>query len=92
MFNPNRVRASENAPASLPPVPITSVNQLVAMGYTCTHFPESWEDVGGPESGPEMEGGPAYDIWSRGQQYYAVVDGAIVDSGVNPPEFEDIPF
>jgi hypothetical protein len=36
---------------------------LIAVGYSHEHVEESWEDVGGPESGPKLVGGPAADIY-----------------------------
>ncbi len=36
---------------------------LVNNGYTHVYDPASWEDVGGPENGPKVIGGPAVDIY-----------------------------
>lgn len=38
---------------------------LNALGYECARFDATWEDVGGPESGPQISGGPAFQEWTR---------------------------
>jgi hypothetical protein len=62
---------------------------LIALGYTCEQLPETWEDVGGPESGPRLVGGPACDVWSRpdgkGSVHVIVVEaGDIVEEELQP--------
>lgn len=46
---------------------------LCSQGYTYTHEPASWADVGGPDSGPRVIGGPAYDAYVAANSNYAVV-------------------
>lgn len=56
---------------------------LNAAGFTCEHVPASWQDIGGPESGPKLVGGPAYEVWSCGDQYIIVQDGEVEEYGTN---------
>lgn len=67
---------------------------LVAAGYSHEHYPESWEDIGGPENGPNLVGGPAFDAYympdgKGGEHEIIVVRGEIVQHGMVPtgPEF-----
>lgn len=62
---------------------------LNALGYACEHLPATWEDVGGPERGPHLVGGPACDVWHRpdgkgGVHEIIVVDGDIVEEQTTP--------
>ncbi len=57
---------------------------LLAAGWTCQHIEESWEDIGGPESGPQVVGGPACDCWSLGALDVIVVAGVVDEQEVNP--------
>jgi hypothetical protein len=57
---------------------------LSALGYSKTHHPASWEDVGGVESGPRLIGGPAHDLWQRGEHCLVVECGELVDSFCDP--------
>lgn len=36
-------------------------DKLIALGFTHTHYEASYEDVGTGETGPMIEGGPAFD-------------------------------
>lgn len=72
---------------------------LSAAGWTCTHMPEWWEDVGDAENGPKLDGCPAYDSWTSPEcngrcVELIVIDGEVVDAGYVPPEayFADLPF
>jgi hypothetical protein len=58
-----------------PPPPFNrgTHDQLVALGYVRTHYPESFEDDGDAESGPHLTGGPAYD------EYESADDRVIID-------------
>lgn len=72
------------------PIPFDPVHDaavLNAMGYTCQSFPAFWRDVGGPESGPKLVGGPAYDEWTLGDQFIIVCEGEVVDMGTQPEYF-----
>lgn len=57
---------------------------LVAAGYTYAFWPATWQDIGGPESGPKLSGYPDTEVWSlRGQHStheIIVVDGRVVDA------------
>ena len=66
-----------------PTQPMTLAQALQANGFVVEHIPESWEDVGGPESGPRVVGGPAYDLWiHHGCNYAFAVQGTdIIDHG-----------
>lgn len=48
-------------------------SNLIALGYVHTHYEESYEDVGTPESGPELAGGPEFD------EYESDTDRIIID-------------
>jgi hypothetical protein len=37
---------------------------LNACGYSQEFHEESWQDVGGPESGPDVVGHPAHCVWT----------------------------
>lgn len=67
-------------------------NPLDFPGFTVEHIEADWEDVGGPENGPCIQGHPAYDYWTLGDRYVAVEDGMIVDEGTVPDYPDDIPF
>jgi hypothetical protein len=41
--------------------------------YTHEHYPESFEDVGDAESGPQLTGGPAYDRYA-GESHEIIID------------------
>jgi hypothetical protein len=60
--------------------------QLMEMGFVHTYYPAEWEDVGGPENGPDLQGHDEYSVWTLGQAYIVVQDGAVVEAGRNPPE------
>lgn len=63
---------------------------LNALGYTCAAFPASWEDVGGPESGPHIVGNPAFQEWTRpepdGASEHAIIVccGEVVETCLAP--------
>ena len=57
------------------PFDANSALLLTALGFTHTHHPATWRDVGGPENGPKVIGGPAYDEWNNGSVSVYVVDG-----------------
>ena len=38
---------------------------LLAAGYIYEQVPADWEDVGGPESGPQVVGHQAFDQYSK---------------------------
>ena len=65
---------------------------LQALGFVHTHHPADWEDIGGPESGPELSGHNAYDEYSKGDTSVYVEDGIIVAVEKLPPNPEDIPL
>ena len=65
---------------------------LTALGFTLTSRPASWEDVGGPERGPKLIGGPAYDEWAKDDISVIVQDGMIVAVEKQYPMPEDFPF
>lgn len=65
------------------PIPFDPINGpklMCLLGFELSRHPESWEDVGGPESGPHIVGGPAYDQWTQGSFAIIVVDGQVVDT------------
>ena len=45
------------------PFDLAAHDALTALGYRRERIEEDWEDVGGPESGPDLVGGPAADIY-----------------------------
>jgi hypothetical protein len=76
-------------------------HHLLSLGYEWTRNPESWEDTGGPESGPRLSGGPAYDEYESPDDFvYASEDGSVDCQGAeqDPPEeyvieeHEDTPY
>jgi hypothetical protein len=64
-----------NGPIGPPPRPFNEAVHywLVELGYERAHFPESFEDDGGAESGPHLTGGPAYDEYT-GPEEYIIID------------------
>jgi hypothetical protein len=78
--------------------PVNDANLLRAAGYEHEFYEDSWEDVGGPESGPKLVGNPDMDVFSRlsddGTSYHCivVVDGWVVeveDSPAGPAGWAD---
>jgi hypothetical protein len=71
----------------------TGPKLMTLFGYTVTHHEATWEDVGGPESGPKLVGCPAHDEWTRSDGHYVIVaDGEIVDIGQYQPTPDGYPF
>ena len=55
---------------------------LVNNGYTHEFVEADWEDVGGPESGPQLSGHDAYDVYDpvdRDQRQIFILDGGVVE-------------
>lgn len=59
---------------------------LLALGYKVTEHAAHWEDIGGPENGPMLDGHGAYDEWTCGDRYVIVYDDWVTEIGVNPPD------
>lgn len=65
---------------------------LTAAGFTHTHVPEEWQDVGGPERGPNVQGHHAFDMYERqwsptcGQRVYT--DGNTCHGERYDPQWE----
>ena len=55
-----------------PPLNLEVHKHLIALGYTHEYFPEDWEDTGGPEYGPRLEGHPAYDQYTSDKDYIII--------------------
>lgn len=53
---------------------------LIAHGYSHTHYPETWEDVGNGESGPMLDGGPAYEEYASSTEYLLAREPGEVDA------------
>jgi hypothetical protein len=77
-------------------IPFTARLQaaLTAAGYVHEFFPAQWEDVGGPESGPQLAGHNDFHVWSLAVnpgalQQVVVVDGHIVEVEM-APDFEGV--
>jgi hypothetical protein len=69
------------------------VQALIAQGYTVTHHPAAWQDIGNAERGPKVVGHHAYDEWISPQQdYYVILEGGVVIDSGNIVETEDILF
>ena len=64
--------------------PVSDGLLLSALGYVAEEVEEYWEDVGGPESGPKLEGCRAHTVWTRQDQFIIVMDGEVVDWGTDP--------
>jgi len=66
---------------------------LTLAGYTCTHVPEHWEDIGDCENGPKIDGCEAHDLWTirRGDtvEVIIVVDGKAVDGYTYPAYLDE---
>ncbi len=65
---------------------------LTVAGYVRETYKETWEDVGGPESGPRIVGhgaGEAFvlDLPSGAQHVISVEHGEVVDADTYPPRF-----
>ncbi len=67
---------------------------LTSLGYVCFKHPETWRDVGGPESGPKLVGGPAWDEWRCGERCVIVQSHHVVEVLQQDPfpQFDDLPF
>jgi hypothetical protein len=68
---------------------------LAAAGYVHQFFPATWEDIGGPESGPKLSGHPDTHVWfltgAASTHEIIVVDGMVVevqDTPLSPEEAE----
>jgi hypothetical protein len=61
---------------------------LNAAGYTYAFWPATWEDIGGPESGPKLHGYPDTEVWTlRGEHSsheIVVIDGQVVEASTVP--------
>lgn len=64
--------------------PVSDGLLLSALGYKAEEFEEHWEVVGGPESGLNLQGHPAYTAWTKEDQFIIVIDGEVVDWGTDP--------
>lgn len=64
--------------------PVSDGRLLSALGYVSEEVEAHWEDVGGPESVPNLQGHPAYTAWTKEDQFIIVVDGEVVDWGTDP--------
>ena len=74
---------------------------LLAAGYTYQFIPADWEDVGGPESGPDLQGHEDLDVYTLDAGPYkehtvVIVDGMVVQAEYTPkppPDwFQDEPI
>lgn len=54
---------------------------LRALGFEAKHQPASWQDIGGPENGPRLIGGPACTHWTRTADDGKTVDVVTVCQG-----------
>jgi hypothetical protein len=52
---------------------------LLALGYEHERMGESYAEIGDGESGPELEGGPAYDVYRGSDEYVYSSAGGILD-------------
>lgn len=48
---------------------------LLEMGYTHTHVEAEWEDIGGPESGPCLDGHDEYDVYESDVDHVYICNG-----------------
>ncbi len=62
---------------------------LCSQGYTHERAPEDWEDVGDPENGPRLVGGPAYDIYITDDHYVVILDGGETHMELRDKVFEE---
>lgn len=46
--------------------------------YVHTHYPDSWEDIGDAENGPQVVGGPAYDEYSGDSDYFIIDPSGLI--------------
>ena len=58
--------------------PVHDAALLNAAGYSCEHYPATWQDIGGPENGPKLIGGPAFNEWRNGDHIIVVSEGEVV--------------
>lgn len=56
---------------------MNNVNQhLITLGHAHEHVTADWEDHGGPESGPMVDGRAAFDVYASDTDYvYIEEDG-----------------
>ena len=70
------------------------VLMLALGGFTHAHVPAHYEDVGGPESGPCVEGYEAYDEWYKNHgemtEGFILVDGVMVDHTFYPTWMDEM--
>lgn len=52
---------------------------IIAAGFDYQYIPASWEDIGNGETGPMLDGGPAFDCYSREIFYDCDLDVATVE-------------
>ena len=79
--------------ATLAPIPLATVQPLLtALGFTLRHVPADWEDVGGPENGPELVGHNEFDVFEKGNMAVYVEGGFVRECEILPPDPEDFPF
>jgi hypothetical protein len=71
--------------------PFTAEDETLLLqdGWIRTEEPAHWEDIGGPESGPELDGHEAYTIWEKGDYSVIVYDGEVADAEELPPGFKE---
>ena len=67
---------------------------LNALGYVQERVPEHWQDVGGPENGPKLEGHRAFQIYARPEdgEYVVIEDGIVVEIGTDPYAGQEVPY
>ena len=61
---------------------------LMALGYVRVRHAASWEDVGCGETGPMLEGGPAYDEYAGPDEYVYSSEIGVLDRQPRDLEFE----
>ena len=61
---------------------------LVGLGYVRTRQEAEWEDVGNAETGPMVEGSPAYDEYCGADEYVFASESGLVDRMPRDLDFE----
>ena len=62
---------------------------LVEMGYEYKHYECTFEDVGDPENGPQLDGDPAFDEYKSADEYIIISEcGRVVHREDRDLEFE----
>jgi hypothetical protein len=64
-------------------------DHLIELGYTYERMEEYWEDVGGPESGPDLVGWPTTDVYTTGADRFYVSESGTIEHAYRDKDAEE---